>query len=73
MITCERFDNCKAIGVVPERVKRGYHACRHKGINKNGKTCNFVDFPEVDLDQANRDILEFNTLANELARARREA
>lgn len=71
MITCGRFDNCKTIGVVPERVKRGYHGCRNKGINKNGKTCSFTDFPEVDLDQANRDILAFNTRAHELARARR--
>lgn len=72
MITCGRFDNCKVIGVVPERVKRGYHACRHTGVNKNGKTCQFVDFPEVDLDQANCDILLGRTRAHELARVRKE-
>ena len=72
MITCKRFDNCKTIEVVPKRVQRGYYACRHKGVNKNGKTCHFVDFPEVDLEQANRDILAGRTRAHELAHARRE-
>ena len=61
MITCSRFENCKVIGVIPKRVKRGYGPCRHKGIipegKREGKTCHFVTFPEVDLEQANRDIL----------------
>ena len=72
MITCSRWENCKRIGVVPERVRRGYGPCRHKGIipkgKRQGETCTFVDFPEVDVEAANRDILEGRTLAHDIAR-----
>ena len=75
MITCERFDNCKRAGVVPERVRRGYNPCRHNGVYtegpREGKTCYFVTFPELeDIDTANDKILAGQTLAHELSRAR---
>ena len=59
------------IGVVPKRVQRGYFACRHNGVGKNGRTCHFVTFDEVDIEQANLDIASGDTLAHKLARARR--
>ena len=76
MITCERFDNCKRAGIIPERVKRGYGPCRHRGIipkgKREGETCHFVNFGEVvDIETANADILAGRTVAHELARARR--
>ncbi len=71
MITCDRFDNCRVIGVIPERVRRGYFACRHDGVNKNGKTCSFKDFPEVDLEAANLAIMEGRSLGQRIARRRR--
>jgi len=76
MITCERFDNCKRAGIVPERVRRGYGPCRHRGIipqgKREGETCYFVNFPEVeDAETVRAQILAGETLGQKLARARR--
>jgi len=76
MITCDRFDNCKRAGIIPDRVRRGYGPCRHNGIYtdgpRKGKKCYFVLFPEIlDIVLANDKILKGLTLGHELARARR--
>jgi len=78
MISCERFDNCKRAGIVPERVRRGYDSCRNKGVytkgKRKGEKCYFVTFPELeDIETVNERILAGQTLGHALARARREA
>ena len=74
MITCLRFDNCVRIGIVPERVTRGYGPCRNKGTiprgEREGEKYSFVTFAEIDIEKANQDILEGKTRAHEIARGR---
>ncbi len=75
MITCDRFENCKRIGVIPKRVQWGYGPCRNQGKisqgKRKGEPCTFVTFPEVDLEKANQDIMAGKSYAHSLAIERR--